>query len=289
MKILVIGNGFLGSVIIRRLEADGHELLIYSRSIKEGIRGKQIIGDIFSFEDFVKVFSWKPEVIVHTAWVTAHGSYVDDPSNYKYGHFTSKLAHLVATTDVSHLIVLGSCAEYGTRSEASTAGFTKLKPNNLYAQQKMESFISARDLLRDSGVRMTWARIFQPYGPGQDKKRLVPYIFDTLKQGGEVQLRDTSTILDWITTRDIASAISFIIRENTVTEVDIGTSIGFTNIELLRHLEEVLGNTKQWERLAEQSSNNGAVSLVGKKSPLFKSGWLPGDSLYMGLEWAIKA
>ncbi len=289
MKILVIGNGFLGSAIIRRLEADGHELLIYSRSTKEGTRGKQIVGNIFSFDDFLKVFTWKPEVIVHTAWVTAHGSYVDDPSNYNYAQFTSELARHVATTDVSHLIVLGSCAEYGTQSEASTAGFTKLKPNNLYAQQKVESFISARDSLRDSGVRMTWARVFQPYGPGQDKKRLVPYIFDTLKQGGVVQIRDTSTILDWITTRDIASAISFIIRENTDTEVDIGTSIGFTNVELLRHLEEVLGNTKQWERLAEQSSSNGAVSLVGKKSPLFKSGWLPSDSLYMGLEWAIRA
>jgi nucleoside-diphosphate-sugar epimerase len=289
MKILVIGNGFLGSAIIRRLEADGHELLTYSRSIKKGIRGKQILGDIFAFDEFLKVFTWKPEVIVHTAWVTAHGSYVDDPSNYNYAKFTTELARHVATTDVSHLIVLGSCAEYGHRSEASTAGFTKLNPNNLYSQQKVASFTSARDSLRDSGVRLTWARVFQPYGPEQDKHRLVPYILETLRQGGDVQIRDTSTILDWITTRDIASAVSFIIRENTDTEVDIGTSIGFTNVELLKHLEEVVGNTKQWEKFAEPSSSNSNVLMVGKKSPLLKLGWLPTDSLYKGLEWTIRA
>jgi nucleoside-diphosphate-sugar epimerase len=288
MKILVIGNGFLGSAIIRRLEADGHDLLIYSRSTKEGARGKQIRGDIFAFDEFLKVFTWKPEVIVHTAWVTAHGSYVDDPSNYDYAKFTTELARHVATTDVSHLIVLGSCAEYGNRSEASTAGFTKLNPNTLYAQQKVASFISVGDALRNSGIRMTWARVFQPYGPGQDERRLVPYILDTLKQGGLVQIRDTSTILDWITTRDIASAVSFIIRENTDAEVDIGTSIGFKNVELLRHLEEMVGNTKQWEKFTEQSSSNGDVSLVGKKSPLLRLGWLPGDSLSVGLEWAIR-
>jgi len=145
--------------------------------------------------------------------------------------------------------------------------------------------LSVRESLRNSGVRLTWARVFQPYGPGQDKKRLVPYLFHSIRQGRDVQISDTSSILDWITTRDIASAISFIVQKSTEVEVDIGTSIGYTNIELLRHIEEILGKTKQWEKLVEQTVGQVSVSLVGKRSPLFVAGWRPNDGLEAGLKW----
>ena len=36
MKILVIGNGFIASPIIQKLESEGHQLLIYSRTLKNG-------------------------------------------------------------------------------------------------------------------------------------------------------------------------------------------------------------------------------------------------------------
>lgn len=287
MKILVIGNGFIATSIIQRLEAEGHELLIYSRSQKKDIKSEQIIGDIFQFENFVKTLSWRPQVIIHTAWITTHGFYASDPSNYKYEQFTSNLARHIAKTDVRHLIVLGTCAEYGPQSMASTAGITKLNPNNIYAQQKVVAFNSARNLLLKSDVRLSWARIFQPYGPNQDKNRLLPYLIDSLKKSEKIQLSDTASILDWITTRDIASAISWIIHNEVPTEIDLGSTVGFTNIELLRHLEKLLGFSNQWSRIDREISSSSRVSLVGKDSPLFKSGWLPNDNLNTGLEWVL--
>ena len=287
MKILVIGNGFIATPIIQRLESEGHDLLTYSRTPKKGIQSRQIAGNIFDFEDFVKTLSWGPQIIIHTAWVTAHGNYTTDQVNYKYAEFTSELARYIASTGVKHLVVLGSGSEYGTQSTTSTAGVTKLNPENLYAQQKVIAFNSAKALLSKSKVRLSWARIFQPYGPGQDKKRLLPYMINALKNGEPIQLNDTSTVLDWITTRDIASAISWIINNDTPTEIDIGTTFGFTNVELLRHLEGLLGKTAPWTRFAGQGSSNGQVSLVGKNSPLFESGWLPRDGLDSGLQWVL--
>lgn len=287
MKILVIGNGFIATSIIQRLESEGHELLIYSRTLKQGIGSQQVIGDVLVFDDFTRALSWKPQVIIHTAWVTTHGLYNADPSNYSYAQFTSELARYIVHTDVEHLIILGSCAEYGPQSTASTAGVTKLNPNNLYSEQKVFAFNSAKESLLGSNVRLSWARIFQPYGPNQDKKRLLPYLIDCLKGGNQIHLNDTSSTLDWITTRDIASAISWIINNDTPIEVDIGTSLGFTNLELLKHLESLLGNSDQWARLAQQTSTGNQVSVVGKDSPLYKSGWLPKDSLYTGLEYVL--
>jgi nucleoside-diphosphate-sugar epimerase len=289
MKILVIGSGFIGSAIIERLESEGNELLIFSRTFKPGIRSRQVIGDIFDFDNFVKILQWDPQVIIHTAWITAHDVYGQDPSNSQYAQFTSVLATTVSQTNLEHLIVLGSCAEYGPQGQASTAGITKLNPTTFYAKQKVVALNATREALRDSKVRLSWARIFQPYGRNQDSSRLLPYLVNTLRNSKVVKLKDTSTLLDWITTRDIAAAISWIISHDTPTEIDIGTSVGYTNVEFLKQLEALLGETKQWARIAAQPQVGVGMTVVGKDSSLFISGWFPGDTLETGLDWVISS
>ena len=289
MKILVIGNGFLATPLIQKLESEGHELLIYSRTLNESIKSQQVLGDIFLFEDFVKTLLWKPQIVIHTAWITTYGHYRNDPSNHRYAQFTSDLAKYIVHTDIEHLIILGTCAEYGHQTKASTAGVTKLSPDNLYAQQKVLAFNSVKRHLGESKIRLTWARIFQPYGLKQDRDRLIPYLIHSLKTMARIRLSDTSSIHDWITTRDIASAITWVINHEVPTEVDIGTTFGFTNVEILRHLEELLGNATQWVQLPTQISGVNKVSIVGKDSPLFKSGWVPTDSLDTGLEWVLNS
>lgn len=289
MKIFVIGNGFIATPIIQRLESEGHELLIYSRTLNQRIQSQQVLGDIFRFDDFIKSLAWGPQIMIHTAWITTHGIYQNDSVNYRYSQFISDLAQYISRTEIEHLIVLGTCAEYGHQIQPSTAGTTKVSPNNLYAKQKVAAFQSARGLLEGTKVRMTWARIFQPYGPMQDMNRLIPYLIRSLKSGDRVRLLDTSSIKDWITTRDIASAISWVINHYVPAEVDIGTTLGFTNVEILRHLEEILGTTTQWMQLAAQTHGVNEVSVVGKDSPLFKSGWVPADNLNSGLEWVLNS
>ena len=287
MKILVIGNGFIAAPIIHKLESEGHQLLIYSRTLKNEISSRQIRGDIFSFEDFAKTLSWGPQVIIHTAWVTTYGLYKNDQANYKFAQFTTDLARRITSSSVKHLVVLGSGSEYGTQSEACSAGITKLNPENLYAKQKVIAFNSVKEILSNSYVRFTWARIFHPYGPGQDKKRLLPYMIHTLKNGEQIRLDDTSSVLDWVTTRDIASAIHWILHNDTPTEVDIGTTIGFTNVDLLKRLESLLGKTSQWKGFVDTSINKNQVSIIGKNSPLFTSGWRPSDNLESGMKWIL--
>jgi nucleoside-diphosphate-sugar epimerase len=288
MKILVIGNGFLGKSIIQRLISEGHELLVYSRATNERVQCQQIAGDILDFEDFIKVLLWKPRIIIHTAWITSE-NYRNDLSNFKYARFTTDLAGYIACSDVEHLIILGSCAEYGHQVGPSTAGFTKLSPASLYAEQKVIAFNSVRELLKRSDVRFTWARIFYPYGPTQDQKRLVPHLINCLRNGEPVVLADTSSILDWITTRDVASAISWVIDNELPIEIDIGTSLGFTNLELLITLEDLLQiPTKLYEHGPHYFGLND-VFVAGANSPLLKSGWLPADTISTGLEWVLSS
>ena len=287
MKILVIGNGFIATPIIQKLESEGHELLIYGRTSNGTIKSQQLFGDIFHFDEFVKSLLWKPQIVIHTAWITTFDKYKSDLVNHRYAEFTSELAKNATRFEIEHLIVLGTCAEYGHQTVASTAGITKLSPVNLYAQQKVSAFYSVQNILRETNVRLTWARIFQPYGLNQDKNRLIPYLMNSLMSGDRIYLNDISSIRDWITTRDIASAISWLIDHQVSIEVDIGTSLGFTNLEILRELEELLGVSNQGQHSARQEFGAVEVSIVGKDSPLLKSGWVPSDSLHTGLEWIL--
>jgi nucleoside-diphosphate-sugar epimerase len=100
-------------------------------------------------------------------------------------------------------------------------------------------------------------------------------------------LDDISSIHDWISIRDISSAISWVIKSEVPSEVDIGTSIGFTNLELLANLEDLLLDKSQLYPHSAHNFGNNDVFVAGEESPLFKSGWFPKDSLRSGLEWVL--
>jgi len=289
MKILVIGNGFIGKSIILKLESEGHELLVFSRSPKEGISSRQVLGDIFDFSTLIEVLKWSPQIIIHTAWITTPGIYRNDPSNHKFSQSTINLTEYILHSEVEHLLVLGTCAEYGHQTAPSSAGTTSLTPNTLYAAQKVASLNSIRELLEDSEIKFSWARIFYPYGPHQDEKRLIPHLIQALKSRSPIKLADTSSTYDWITTRDVASAISWIISNELSTEVDVGTSFGYTNLELLETLRELLPGRAIQREDGPHEIGAGEVFVTGKDSPLLKSGWIPQDSLHSGLEWVVNS
>lgn len=288
MKILVIGSGLVAHSIVQRLESKGHELLVYSRTANERIKCRQVVGDIFNFGDFQRVLSWKPQIIIHTAWITTPGKYKNDLSNLDYAKFTVNLAELICNSEVEHLIIFGTCAEYGKQTRPSTAGITKTAPTTLYSEQKVVAFKSVANILKEASTRLTWARLFNPYGKHQHERRLIPCLIYAIKNNIPIQLEDVSSVYDWITTRDIASAILWIIEHELPIEIDIGTSIGTTNLEILEVLEGLLNVKHQVNTEQKHKIGLGEYLVTGKDSPLFVSGWRPSDTLSSGLKWALE-
>ena len=287
MKILVIGNRFLACPIIEKLDSEGHEVNVYSRQVKSNIKVQQIEGNILESEKLQGVFRNNYQVVINTAWITTQNQYPTHESNKDYSRCAISLASRAAQSGVEHFIGFGSCAEYGKRSSSCIAGKTLLNPENLYAEQKVETFQQTRQLLSLTKTRFSWLRVFQPYGLRQDPERLVPYLINGLKNQLNIEIKDNKSCLDWVTTRDIASAVSWILDNVLPSELDIATSIGHTNLDILNYLQVLLGKAKQITLLDKSLVEDTHFLVAGKESPIFTSGWRPEDTLESGLEWVV--
>ena len=71
------------------------------------------------------------------------------------------------------------------------------------------------------------------------------------------------------------------------SELDIATSIGHTNLDVLSYLQVLLGKAKQTPLVDQSSVESPQVLVAGKESPIFTSGWRPEDTLEAGLEWVV--
>lgn len=287
MKILVLGNGFLAHPIVKKLDSEGHEVSVYSRHAKSEIKIQQFEGDILESEKLERVLRKGYQVVINTAWITTHNLYSTDKSNKDYARCAISLAGRAAQSRVEHFIGFGSCAEYGPQSSPCVAGKTLLKPETLYAEQKVETFQQTRQLLSLTRTRFSWLRIFQPYGLMQDSNRLIPYLINALKSDSLIEIKDNISLLDWVTTRDIASAVSWVIKNTLPSEIDIGTAVAHSNLDILNHLEMLLGKAKKIILSNQHSAENPRFLVTGSESPIFTSGWRPKDTLEAGLEWLV--
>jgi nucleoside-diphosphate-sugar epimerase len=291
MKVLVAGgSGFLGVEIIRNLIENGFEVRSFSRNISTKLNCRQIIADITEPESYQNIFvSWKPEIVIQAAWITNQKEYRTSPLNSEYRDATIEFSKMSYKYGVEHFLALGSCAEYGIPTERCNALTTSAAPVDNYGINKLQTLIKLQEVAQEYSGKLSWARIFQPYGPGQDLTRLLPYARKSLLAGKKVKVKNPNSMLDWISSRDVASAVTYAVK-NEINEIfDVGTSIPFSIQKVLQTLCEVLNvdsNLIDLECLTN-SKNNDLSVVVSKQSPIFKTQWRPQDDLVSGLKWAF--
>ena len=287
---MVGGTGFLGSEIALKLVNEGNSVKSLSRKISSTLKIDQTLGDISSPNSYLELIStWKPEVVVQAAWVTEQMNYRSSPLNKIYAESTVTLARHCFEFGTEHFITLGSCAEYGDPHGPCNASSTPVLALDPYGESKLWTLDQLRLLGSTQKRRITWARVFQPYGRNQDPARLIPFAAKKLASGEKISIKNPHTILDWITSRDVARAISYTLTNELPLVTDIGTSIGTTVVETLTKISELLGADSHLISTLEEipAEKSPPDLVVSKDSPLLAAGWRPQDDLTSGLTWAL--
>lgn len=287
MKIAVLGgSGFLGTQIRIFLESLDYEVACLHRNFHPGCTfGSEF--DLFRPSKLLEFLdAFRPDILILTAWITDLSTYKNSPMNHYYNKAIYELAIRIVSRRNIHLIVLGSCAEYGLDGGSCASKISTVKPANLYTAAKNECYKKLNELFSNSNSRLNWLRIFQPYGVGQDSLRLIPSAIINFKKDKKFVLENPDSISDWITSRDVASAVAFCIQTNLPQIIDVGTGVPTTNFELLKLLGRKIGIRDDFIVIRGEVEKT-SIFLNIEHSVLHNAGWSHEDDLSSGLDWIL--
>jgi nucleoside-diphosphate-sugar epimerase len=208
MKLAVTGaTGFVGGHVAARLDSQGVSYVACGRDAAKWRSGAPFVPlDLDSPPADVFESLKCPETLIHLAW--------GGLPNYRSRlHFETELprqyAFLKRMVDagVRHLVVVGTCFEYGMRDGALSESMVPA-PANPYGLAKDTLRRQLEYLMQASGTQLTWARLFYMWGERQASGSLYSLLSAAAQRrdrvfdmsGGE-QLRDylpVSSVADYL-------------------------------------------------------------------------------------------
>ena len=248
-RILVTGaQGFVGSAILRRLIADGQEVVALSSSREEGqedaVQWRRM--DLLQAGETEIAHLVRQEGIgrcVHSAWYTNHVDYLTADINPLWVDATLRLEAGFRQGGGGRFVGLGTCVEYDLHGRGGRLSEerTPLRPDTLYAQSKVATFRRLSERAAEQGGDFAWARLFFVYGPGDRAGRLIPYLVTSLLEGRPVKARFGGLVRDYIHVDDLAAQIVRITQSNVQGPINTGTGLAGTLADIFTLAGRIAG------------------------------------------------
>ncbi len=290
-RVLVTGaSGFIGTRTLPKLLARGFEVHAVSRlpqATSEVVTWHRV--DL-SDDDAVAatVARVRPEVLLHLAWETAHGTYYSTPLNLRHLREGLHLMERFVANGGSRFVGAGSAAEYDYASGRDLSEeVTALRPNGLYGVSKKALCDVTAQLAVQSGVEHVWGRIFFCYGPGESPARAVPRMLRDLDAGVRVPFQPGDGVRDYLFVDDVAEAFVTLLDSSVQGPVNVASGIPITLRDFMTRLADLSGHLGAIDFGAVPQPAYEPARIVGEVSRLRAAGWLPRHSLDEGLRETI--
>lgn len=279
MRVFLTGaTGFVGRHVAAQLERDGVPTLALVRdrsrasSLPAGVRILE--GDLEQLAAHERAIAeFAPTVCVHLAWYVEHGRYLEAPENLASLRQSLALIELARRISCPRFVGAGTCFEYAFGPEP-LAEEDRCDPQTLYARCKAALFSVGEALDRAGGPRFAWARLFYLFGPGEDARRLVPYVLDHVRRGVACPLADGNVRRDYLHVEDVARALVAIAASDVAGAVNVGSGETST----LRELLEAMVPERERALLGfgeRPSRSTDPPSVIADVSKLRGLGWSP--------------
>jgi len=253
MKILLTGaTGFIGAPLLKKLNEEGHEILVLSRSIdsKKQKNTLWVQCDLSSTETYSsQVNSFLPEVLIHLAWQDIP-DFSLDKSRANLDQSLSLISLVVELNCCKKIIVSGSCFEVNQlQGECLETSLGEAKDHFTWAKISLHSWLSM--MSKERNFELMWMRIFYVYGPRQRLGSLIPSILNNLKKGKQPKILTPKNSNDFIFIDDIINAFSkALLVENISMTYNLGSGSSSSILEVCRIAEKiVLGSTLLTEKI----------------------------------------
>jgi GDP-L-fucose synthase len=296
-RVYVAGHrGMVGSACVRRLAAEGAEVIIAPRAQVDLTRQAEV-------EAFVK--SAKPDIVVVAA-ARVGGILANDtmPANFLYENLMieANLIHAAHSADVDRLLFLGSSCIYPREAPQpipESALLTgPLEPTNQwYAVAKIAGIKLCQAYRRQHGRNYISAMPCNLYGPGDffhpQHSHVIPALLDRFHKAAR---NDDAVVTCWGTgtprrefmhVDDLADACVFLLSRYSGEEhVNVGTGTDITIAELTAEIARVTGFRG---RIAwDTSKPDGTMLKLMDVSNLAAMGWRARITFHDGLEQTFR-
>ena len=215
-RTLVTGAaGFVGANLVRRLLADGDDVIAPVRPESDQWRLHELAGHVDNVHadlrdrDAVRrlVVEARPEIIFHLA---AHGAYSWQTN--RRDMFETNVLSLVNLLDCAlecgteTLVNAGSSSEYGFADHPPAESELPV-PNSDYAVSKLAATFLTGHVGRSTSLRTASVRLYSVYGPFEDPRRLIPTLIANGLRGRLPPLANPATARDFVFVDDAVEAL----------------------------------------------------------------------------------
>ena len=247
LKILVTGGrGFLGSYLVPALKNHFKLVKNYDRDVRS-----------------IDTFSEKFDVVCHLASVTKPKSLKQKEELLDTAYQGTLAVSKYCKKQNAWCIFASSASVYKpTLKNQKILENGIIQPADENGLGKYISELILKYYHESFGISVTILRIFNLYGPGQNKSFLVPYVLRQFFKNRPIHLKSPHLIRDFIHVYDVVNAIIKIINtnhQNGLHIFNLGSGTGYSVSEVLEH-------TKKMRMKSVKVSNSKKTVLTKKIS-----------------------
>lgn len=306
MSILVLGGaGYIGSHMVDRLIEKGEEEVVVVDSLVTGHRAAVhpdatfYEGDLADQDFMRKVFTENPDVdaVIHFAAYSLVAESMEKPLKYFDNNTAGmvKLLEVMNEFDVKYIVFSSTAATYGIPDEIPIKETTPQRPINPYGESKlmMETIMKWSD--QAYGIKFVPLRYFNVAGAkpdgsiGEDhgpETHLLPIILQVAQGvrekimifGDDYNTPDGTNVRDYVHPFDLADAhllaVNYLRAGNESAAFNLGSSTGFSNLQILEAARKVTGKEIPAE-LADRRPGDPDTLIASSEKAREVLGWKP--------------
>lgn len=268
MTVLVTGgSGFIGRSVVRLLVERGEAPVVLPHRWR-GLKGLESLlppGDV--------------DGCIHLGWYADTRDYlVNVAENRQSLEDSLDLVEIMGLRGCKGFVVAGTSAEYAT-SDQALSEVAPIAPWSVYGAAKASLHQLLRSSLAPAGMVVSWARIFNVTGPGEDPNRLLPHVARSVLAGREVPLTTGTQVRDFLHVDDVAEGLVQALYAGRPGAYNVSSGRGTPLSQVLTQLAEALGDPALLKFGERRRGEHDPDTMVGSNAALRGLGWRPRHDL----------